>query len=120
MSQVTEETRHVIRCLDTRAWYAWNDLMPPRPDFFHITGEVQVPNPGVIPQLLPRVPQGINPTILLLDLCLVQQPGNWIQKVEWAPVRYDAVIQQYRYRTAEIFCCESGETLASVPVEDIH
>lgn len=59
----------------------WNDTMPPKPDTFHMVGEVQVPNPGVEVLLAPRTPQGINPQTLLLTLLLVQRAGVWPQLV---------------------------------------
>lgn len=102
---------------DTRDWYAWNDLQPPIPDYFHITGEVFVPNPGVDPLLVPTVPQGFNPKILLLDLYLCQKPGIWPQVMVWKPVRYTRKIID-GYESVEILC--DGERIASVKVEDIE
>jgi hypothetical protein len=89
-------------CPPTRDWYAWNNLMPPRPDDFHIVGEVQVANPGVDVLLVPKVPQGINPKILLMDLVLVQRPGIWPQIVVWKQARYDKV--NVTYDNVQIFC----------------
>lgn len=103
--------------VETQDWYAWNDLMPPQPDFFHITGEVNVPNPGVTPSLAPAVPQGINPAILLLDLYLVQQPGVWPQVFVWKPARFDKKILR-GYTHVEVRC--DGKTIATVEVQDIH
>jgi hypothetical protein len=48
-----------VQKIDTRDWYAWNNLQPPGPVSFHVTGEVLVPNPGVHPLLVPKNPQGI-------------------------------------------------------------
>jgi len=45
--------------IETRDWYAWNDLQPPGPPHFHVVGEVQVPNPGVHTLLVPKSPQGM-------------------------------------------------------------
>jgi hypothetical protein len=54
---------------DTRNWYAWINIMPPRPlHSFHVSGEVLVGNPGVEAFLTVKEPQGINGDILLLDL----------------------------------------------------
>ena len=60
--------------METRNWYAWINTMPPKPDDFHIIGEVFVGNPGVEALLTPKQPQGINPRIFLLDLHLIQKP----------------------------------------------
>ena len=102
--------------LATRDWYAWNNRMPPPPDDFHVTGEVQVPNPGVDVLLVPRSPQGINPQSLLLDLILVQRPGLWIQIPMWKPARYDKV--RVTYTGVEIF--SGGSSIANIPVDDVQ
>jgi hypothetical protein len=104
--------------VETRDWYAWINLMPPPPDDFHVTGEVYVPNLGVDPILTPKVPQGINPQILLLDLTLVQQPGIWPQVLVWKQARYDKVPSSVRYTQVQIFC--GDEVIADIPVADIQ
>ncbi len=104
--------------IDTRDWYAWLNLMPPKPDDFHVIGEVFVPNPGVDPFLTPKVPQGINPQILLLDLHLIQQPGNWPQVFVWKPARYDKVPSTIHYTQVQIFC--GDEMIADVKVEEVQ
>ncbi|MCC2113971.1 MAG: hypothetical protein KDJ16_18190 [Hyphomicrobiales bacterium] len=108
-----------VPCTDvkTRDWYAWNDLQPPQPDYFHITGEVLVPNPGVEPLLVPTEPQGINPQILMLDLYLCQKPGFWPQVLVSKPVRYDKKITT-GYTEVNIMC--QGKIIARVKVDDIH
>lgn len=102
----------------TRDWYAWNNLMPPKPDDFHVVGEVQVPNPGVVPMLVPREPQGINPAIFLMDLVLRQRAGVWPQVLTWVPARYDKIIMNAIYTQVDIF--SDGSNIASVPVHDVH
>ncbi|MEX2112987.1 MAG: hypothetical protein WD845_07360 [Pirellulales bacterium] len=100
----------------TRNWYAWNDLQPPKPDVFHIVGEVQVPNPGVNPMLVPKVPPGFNHRILLLDLILVQLPGNWPQMVTWKPVQFSRV--NVTYDSVDVYY--RNELVVTVPVDDIQ
>ena len=102
--------------IETRDWYAWNDLQPPGPPHFHVGGEVQVPNPGVHTLLVPKMPQGINPLILLLDLYLKQEPGVWPPVVVWVPARYDK--QPGYYRQVQIFY--GKQVIADLPVHDIH
>ena len=102
--------------IPTRDWYAWNNLMPPRPDTFHVTGEVEVANPGVNVLLVPRTPQGINPRILLLDLVLAQQPGMWPQVVTWKPARYDKV--NVTYDSVEVYY--NNGVVVTVPVDNVQ
>lgn len=98
----------------TRDWYAWNDLMPPKPDVFHVNGEAEVSNPGVVAVLVPRNPQGISSEILLLDLHLVQRPGVWPRIIVWAQARYEKV--NAHYSGVEIFSC--GNSIKSIDVID--
>lgn len=88
-----------------RNWQAWLNTMPPKPDDFHVTGDVLVGNPGIHPALTMREPQGINPTILLLDLHLIQQPGMWPQVMTCAPARFDRVMppNATNYQSVEIY-----------------
>jgi hypothetical protein len=90
--------------IKTKDWYAWLNLMPPPPDDFHVVGEVYVPNPGVEILLTPKEPQGINPQILLIDIYLLQKPGNWPQNFVWKPARYDKILLAAKYTQVQIFC----------------
>jgi len=115
------ETMCEARCLpctglDFSNLYAWNDLRPPTPDYFHLTGEVFVPNPGVDPLLVQTEPQGPNPTILLLDLYLCQKPGFWPQVLVWKPVSFDKKIIG-KYAEVQIMC--EGKPIATVKVDDV-
>ncbi|MHB8519868.1 MAG: hypothetical protein ACYDH9_03830 [Limisphaerales bacterium] len=103
--------------ISTRHWYAWNDLMPPKPNHLHVVGEAQVGNPGVVALLSPKEPQGINPAILLLDLHLVQQPGNWTQQITWAQAGYTKIENGTYHEVAIYF---GGKEVAKIPVEDVH
>jgi len=91
--------------MTSRNWYAWNNLMPPKPDDFHVIGEVYVANPGIKAELVYREPQGINPAILQLDLHLIQQPGIWPQAFTWTQARFDKVYcpKESHYTQVEIF-----------------
>lgn len=95
-------------------WHAWLDTMPPKPDELHVVGDVEVGNPGIEAFLTVRVPQGINPAILLLDLHLFQKPGNWIQKVTCTQVRFRRVMppNSELYSAIEIF--QNGERIAFI------
>lgn len=103
----------------TKEWYAWVNLMPPKPDDFHVRGDVLVSNPGVDPILVPKEPQGINPRILMLELYLCQRSGIWPQVQVWKEGRYDKVLPQGGgYDKVEIYC--GGKLIAEVDVDEIH
>jgi len=102
----------------SRDWYAWNNLMPPKPDDFHVVGQVYVSNPGVIGELRFKEPQGINPDNALLDLILIQRPGIWPQWFVWIEVRYDKIMLNAHYTHATIF--HEGNAIRELLVHDVH
>lgn len=105
--------------MDTKAWYAWINLMPPKPYELHAVGDVRVGNPGVIVELRPREPQGANPAILLLDLHLVDRPGMWPQVMSWVQCRYDRVlVPSDAFTDVEIM--SGGTSIARVTVDQVH
>ncbi|MCG8689741.1 MAG: hypothetical protein MI806_00885 [Minwuiales bacterium] len=106
--------------METHEWYAWINLMPPKPDDFHVVGEVLVSNPGIQAILCPKNPQGINPEVLLLDLHLVQQQGPWPEVEAWVQARFDKIMgpASPRYSKVEIFFAE--ESIADVKVDEVH
>jgi len=106
--------------MDSRKWYAWINLMPPPPDDFHVIGEVFVSNPGVQAMLTVRDPQGINPSILILDLHLSQQPGTWLQVMTWKQARYDEVSPPGAAKYAQVEIFSSDEHVASISVDTVQ
>ncbi len=115
--QVQYETVSPCQDRTTRDWYAWINKIPPKPDDFHVVGEIEVPNPGVFAVLTKKVPQGINPKILLLDLLLIQKPGIWPQVITSIQVRFDAIVTGNVYEEVNIFC--AGDDLVRIPVEEV-
>ena len=115
----TEST--VVTCNEkpaARDWLAWIDKMPPPPDTLHVRGSVEVPNPGVDVFLFKRIPQGINPTILQLNLVLVQRPGIWPQVQTLKTATYQEVGRSLSYSTVEVF--EDDQSLFSIQVEIVQ
>ena len=100
-----------IQCRD---WQAWLNNMPPNPAHLHVVGDVLVSNPGVQPTLTMREPQGINPTILILDLSLIQQSGMWPQVMTCASARFDRIMppKASNYQVIEIY--SQGDKIAFV------
>lgn len=115
----TTKLSSMVPCRDveTREWYAWNDLMPPKPDRLYVVGEVRVPNPGVTVELVPRVHQGEGKKSLGLELILTQCPGIRPQVMTWKQARYDRVLVGGKLAQVEIFC--EDEKIEQIPVEDV-
>ena len=98
------------------AWFAWNDLMLPGPPSFHVVGDIEVPNPGVDAFLHERVPQGINPRVILLNLDLIQKPGIWPQHVVKKQVRFDKIAATF----CEVTIFSGDTVITTVPVIDVN
>lgn len=99
-------------------WMAWINKMPPPPDALHVRGQVSVPNAGVDVFLYRKEPQGINPTVLLLDVVLVQRPGIWPQVVVTKPATYEEVGRDLNYATVSVLAHDTE--VASIPVDIVH
>ena len=69
---------------------------------YYVGGEVLVGNPGIEALLYYRVPQGINPKILMLDLVLIQRPGVWPQVETWVSAKYIRMGKPGQYTDVEI------------------
>jgi hypothetical protein len=100
------------------SWKATMNKMPPGPNVLHVRGQVTVPNPGVEAFLSRKEPQGIVATILLLDLVLVQKPGEWPQVIVTKLATYQEEGSDLPYKTVEIHA--EGQPAVSVPVEIVQ
>ena len=89
--------------VNSKDWHAWINTMPGGPHTAHVVGSIQVGNPGIYALLQKKIPQGINPAYLLLDLHLIQRPGIWPQHVVWVPANYTEVLSGHDYQFVEIF-----------------
>jgi hypothetical protein len=65
------------------------NLQPPGPHHLHVRARIEVPTPGYRAHLKKAVPQGTNPTILILDVVLTKLPGIWPQHVTEIDANYD-------------------------------
>ncbi|MGE8175007.1 hypothetical protein [Pseudomonas fluorescens] len=100
--------------ISSKDWHAWLNAMPPKPDDFHVVGDVEVANPGIEAYLTMRAPQGFNPSILMLDLHLIQRPGNWAQMLSTAQARYDRVMPPSAPHYTAVDIYQNGERLAYI------
>lgn len=105
--------------INTKNWYAWLNAMPPPPDDLHVIGKVLVANPGIEAILCERHPPGINPTILLLDLFLVQRPGPWPDVQTWTTCRYEEIYFDDDIRPSEVIVYFNGSEIQKIPVQII-
>ena len=89
---------------NTRNWKAveMSDLAGANPRLT-VSGEVEVSASNLTPQLeIIHTPQGINPTILLLDLTITSDGGYGDQIMIWKPVRYERSTSGDQYTDVDI------------------
>lgn len=106
--------------MENLKWEAWIDLMPPKPDDLHVSGEVMVSNSGVQVELSERTPQGINPNILLLNLRVEQRPGMWPQVMTKVPCRYHKVLDSNSPRYTKVMIFHEDDSYDEVEVKEVN
>jgi hypothetical protein len=83
-------------------WSAIHDFMPPRPAHLTVRGKCTFPTPGYGVTLKKRVPQGVNPSILLLDKIVTRPTGPEPDVVTTISVTPYEEVTDYRYKQVEI------------------
>ncbi len=103
--------------METKNWYAWIDTMPPKPHTLYVIGEILIDPLGVTPKLFIKEPQGINPSILLLDLRLVPLTplqGATSSPAAWIPCRFEKTLTPSEPRYSEVEVFFDGEKIAHI------
>lgn len=72
-----------------RDWYASHDHMPPGPKKLYVTGKCTFPTTGFSVELKPAVPQGINPSIYILNKIVHEPTGPTADVITTVDVRYE-------------------------------
>jgi hypothetical protein len=101
----------------TRDWKAWEDKQPPGPITLYVAGEVETSNSNQTPHLREAVPQGKNPTILILNLTITES-GVGKAVMEWKPVRFERKLSREHYLSIDIHW--EGKSIAACKVEVVH
>ena len=83
-----------------------------------VGGKVKISNTNQKPRLVEATPQGINRTILLLDL-IVATEGAGIEPPEpWADATFETHVTPHQYKLVEIRW--EGQLLSSCVVQEIQ
>ncbi|MGZ9020883.1 MAG: hypothetical protein ACXW3S_13180 [Rhodoplanes sp.] len=85
--------------------------------YAHLTGDVKVPIPGWKVTLVRKVPQGINPRILLLDVQAAPPKEPVIQVIQVIPLRYEESPPQNDYSQVTVL---DGSDSVTVDVTITH
>ena len=112
-------TADVDPVIESKDWSAWEDHQPPGPISFYVKGTIVVRATNYAARLVTKVPQGINPKILLLDLFVEKTGpigGDAITELE---ARYS---EESDYKTGtytEVTILSQGSGGAHIPKVDI-
>lgn len=94
-------------------WKAWQDFMPPGPSTLHVTGTCRFPTHGYKVTLKEAVPQGINPSILLLLKIVTPPTGPVIQIPQDVEVHFR---KKTKTRYTAVTILPEGKTIKVQPV----
>ncbi|MEM6974444.1 MAG: hypothetical protein AAF577_16765 [Pseudomonadota bacterium] len=97
---------------------AWINLQPPGPSKLIVIGKVVTNGGNLVPRLTERVPQGINPTILLLDLRIEDTGGVGTTDVAPRDVRFEKAAGKGAYTSVEIYA--NGDLCQKTTVDEAH
>lgn len=90
---------------------AWIDNMPGSPRKLIVTGKLETPTAGWTAKLRYRIPQGINPKILLLDAEATKPSGPAVEVISQVDVRYEETPPQQEYTDVTVFCGDESHTI---------
>ena len=105
---------------ETKTWKAFEDRQPGpgRRPTLRVSGKVKITNTNQKPRLAEASPQGINPTILLLDL-FIDTEGAGIEPPDpWADATFGKQVTPHQYKLVEIRW--EGQLLSSCVVQEIQ
>ncbi|RCS52969.1 hypothetical protein DTL42_09140 [Bremerella cremea] len=102
----------------THSWSAIANLQPPAPFSLSVKGKVNVPTPGYRADLKPAVPQGIDPSQLILDLVVTPLSGNWTQQLTDLLASY--VDPKYGGGLKTVAIHYHGSPVAVIDVQEVH
>lgn len=95
-------------------WSAIHDFMPPAPAHLRVRGDCTFPTPGYTVTLKKKEPQGINPSILILEKAVTSPSGPEPEVITTIPVAYEEVTNQHY---TEVQIVPDGATIA---VQEVH
>lgn len=103
----------------TRNWKSLEDRLP-GPGMgvaIFVTGEVETSNSNQTPQLREAVRQGMNPTILILDLTFTTS-GTGSAVMDWKSARFKKKLSRDNYVSVDIHW--EYKSIATCKVEVVH
>jgi hypothetical protein len=90
---------------------AIENRQPLGPPSFYVIATVQVPSPGYTANLKKAVPQGINPTILILKVATKKKAGIWPPVVTDVEARYDIKNYKGKFKQVTVLYGKQSKTV---------
>jgi len=103
-------------CPKTKGFSAWINVMPGAAQDLTVSGQVETGSGTLLPQLTERVPQGINPEILLLDLTIVESGQTGLPVVGFREAIFRRPASKGQFTQVEILC--KDDTCVSIKVTE--
>lgn len=97
-----------------KEWLAIHDFMPPRPARLRVEGKCTFPTPGFKVILSRKQPQGINPTILILEKQVIAPTGPEPDVITTLVAEYHETTDQHY---TEVQIVPDG---TNIKVQDVH
>ena len=107
-----------MSCPETSDFTAWINLQPPGPSRLIVVGKVVTDGGNLKPKLTERVPQGVNPTILILDLTIEKTNDIGTEDISPRDVRFEKDAKQGEFTKVEIQF--EGEPCLDLLVQEVH
>jgi len=98
------------RVLKIKKVIAIENRQPLGPPSFYAIATVEVPSPGYTATLKKAVPQGINPTILLLRATAKKKPGIWPPVITAVNARFDIKNYKGKYKKVTVLYGTQSKT----------
>lgn len=102
--------------MSSKDFKAWLDKMPGKNNTLHVTGSVEVPTSGWTGSLVERVPPGINPSILILDVRLVKPTGTVSDVISFVSLHFQ---KQHAEQYRQVTIIGAGEDF-TIPVSETN
>lgn len=91
-----------MTCPKTQNFSAWINVMPGSEHKLIVVGEVETTAGNLQPKLAMAVPQGINPSILLLNLTIEETGDVGTKDIAFRDVRFEMPASEGQYTSVSI------------------
>lgn len=106
-----------MQCELVDGWTAYLDTMPGKPHVLRVDGTIQFSEGGWSAELRRKVPQGINPQNLLLELVVTEDGPGHTEALTQRPVRYEQTAEPEDITSVTVLPANCGDSGGTVEVQ---